>query len=101
MSGFTITYANFHRNILAFILLPIRSFSAWQNLRTFFHSDFVKVDRYLVIPAAIYNIFYDTDTEFHMAYRITDTVIQACCLADRKVFFWRLVFAWKFIFICA
>ena len=22
-----------------------------------------------------------------MAYRITDTVIQACCLADRKVFF--------------
>ena len=67
----------------------------------FFHTDFVKIYRYLVIPAAFYNILHDTNSEFHMAHGITDSVIQLRCLGNGEILLLKACFAWKFIFIWA
>ena len=52
----------------------------------FFHADFVKVYRHFVVSAAVCDIFYDTDSEFHMTDRVSLTIVQACLLYTSSLF---------------
>ena len=49
------------------------------------HTDFVEINRNLLIPATLSNILHDTNAEFHMAYRISHAVVQAGSLGNCKI----------------